>query len=492
MSPRRLLPALALAGAVLVAVSAAVVNPPRGDVPASRTADVLGSTLVCPDLQNVNGDVVETRVTAGTTIAGPGRSEIAGVATSREPQRLLLDHGPGVKRYVSTTSGPVVVRTTGAITGGFVASQLGRGRLTSNRGYAETACTPPLTQQWFVGASTTVGADPYLQLVNVEDFAALVDVRVLTPTGEAQAPGGVGIVVDPRGLKRIRLDALAPDAKITAVSVTTRTGRVAAAVRDTHTFGLTELGTDWVPLVRAPQHRVMIPGIPADGDPLLSSVRLAIADPGERDATVVVHAVASDGNFVPVGLDQVTVKSGTVTILDLTKALNGKAAAVEVTSNDADIPIVAGVVVDAKAAVGPIHELMFLGAQEPLAGETFLPEIRVATDVFSTLLLSAPSDAVSLTLNFDGRPAKGRTSLEARIKVPAGRTIAVDLGQYVISAATATITPDAGSGPVYAVRYLHERGARGPLISALAAVNRQPPVEVPATRRELNVWQRGS
>lgn len=485
----RALPALAFAGAIAVTASAGVFGPGAGGTAATRTAPLLGATLVCPDLQNVNGDEVATSVTAATTFTGAGRAEIVGVASSREPLRALLDHGPAVKRYVSATSGPVIVRATGAITGGFVATQLGRGRLTTNRGYAETACTTPLTEQWFVGASTTVGADPYVQLVNVEDFSALVDVKVLTPAGEAQAPGGIGIVVPPRGASRIRLDSLAPDAKMTAVSVTTRTGRVAAAVRDTHTQGLTELGTDWVPLVRGPQPKVVIPGIPADGDPLLSSVRLAIADPGERDATVQVHAVATDGNFVPVGLDQVTVKGGAVTILDLTRALGGKAAAVEVTSSDPSVPIVAGVAVDAKAAAGPIHELMYLGGQEPLVGDGFLPEIRVASDVFSTLLMSAPTAEVNLTIAFSGRPAKGQKSLQARIRVPAGRTIAVELGRYVVSAATATITADPGSGPVYAVRYLHERGARGPLISALPAASQQPPVEVPAVRRDLGVWQ---
>ena len=481
--------ALAL-GATLsgVCLAAGAVGAPQ-HTPAARTGELVGATLVCPDLQNVNGDVVATTLTAGTTTAGVGKTEIYGIDSSKEPRRTLLDHGPAVKRYVSVTSGPVVVHTTGAITDGVVATQLGRGRLTSNRGYAETACTPPLTEQWFVGASTTIGADPYVQLVNVEDFSALVDITVFTPDGQANAPDGIGIVVPGRRATRIRLDSLAPDAKMTAVHVTTRTGRVAAAVRDTHTRGLTALGTDWVPLARAPQHEVVIPGIPTDGDPGLSSVRLAVANPGDRDTSIAVQAIAADNDFIPVNLDSVLVKAGTVQIIDLTQSLKGKAAAVQVTSSDATVPIVAGVAVDAHATFGGIHELVYLGAQSPLSNETYLPEIRVAPDVLSTLILSAPEGDVSATLQFSGQPAKGRTELTARIKVPAHRTVSVDLGKYVQGKATALIIVDKGSGPLYAVRFLHERGARGPLISALAPVNRQPPVEIPAVSRDFEVWQ---
>lgn len=490
-------------GVVLAAVMAGVclaagVTSAPDSIPAARTGDLVGSTIVCPDLQNVNGDFVATTLTAGTTYVGTGKTEIYGIASSKEPRRTLLDHGPAVKRYVSTTSGPVVVHTTGAITGGVVATQLGRGRLTENRGYAETACTPPLTEQWFVGASTTVGADPYVQLVNVEDFSALVDITVLTPDGEADAPTGQNIVVPGRNAVRVRLDTLAPDAKMTAVKVSTRTGRVAAALRDTHTRGNTELGTDWVPVTRFPARTVTIPGIPADGDPPLSAISLAVANPNERDTIVSIKAIASDGVYIPsrpVSLDNQRIPAGTVKKFDLLNSFSGNPAAVQITSTDAAAPILAGISVDAKSAVSDIHELMYLGAQLPLTDETYLPEIRVDdnTDVFSTLLLSAPERGARITLTFDtangGRLAKGRTSNVAEVSIPQGRTVAVDLGKYVTGKATALIVVTTGSGPLYAVRYLHERGARGPLISALAPVNRQPPVEIPAVQRNLDVWQ---
>jgi hypothetical protein len=95
--------------------------------------------------------------------------------------------------------------------------------------------------------------------------------------------------------------------------------------------------------------------VPADAD----RVRLLVTNPGDTQAVVELQVVTADGAFVPLGSEQLSIDPGTVGSVDLTAALDGRAAAVRLRS---EVPVIGTVRASRAGDVG------YAGAAPPLEG----------------------------------------------------------------------------------------------------------------------------
>lgn len=446
---------------------------------AAHRARVTGAILVCPDIRQIP-NTLATFVVAGTGLPGPGQLTMTpGGDPGATPVRLL---GPGqlAATYRGPVTGPVVLHARGALAASLVAEQLSLSNRGLNRGWADVRCSPPQAQQWFLGAATAQGDAPVLTLVNPDPVPALANVTVLTPAGTANAPAGQGVAVPPDSAVHLALASLAPGAVATAVEVSTVAGETAAAVRDVRVAGLTTLGTDWVPAQPAPASTVVVAGIPGviAGQP--AARVLVLADPGTVNATVTVTTTTTAGTFVPSGLSSVTVPAGSVRRIDLAGPVGQSPATVTVRSAGSGpaVPVLAGALVSVRSPVTGLSEIAYLGAGTPLAGPALEPENPVTAHEDSVLELSAPQRAATVTIS---RPAQGSTpAFSLPVAIPAGRVVEVSLRHYGWLGNAATVTPQPGSGPVYATRIIEDQGLFGPLVTAMGLVGAPPEVVVPA------------
>jgi len=481
-----------VAAVVLLAAGTGVVS--AVESPAQRrggpqAVEVVGATAVCPEVKQQAG-LYDTRVSVGSAPLPAGRQEtdghIVGMQlrdTTKTTSIPITDPGQvAVGLGASVADDGVVVTATGALATGLEAEQVARVNDGRFRGLANLRCEPPKRDAWFVGTNTGLTDASMLVLANVDDSPATVDVTAFGLTGRVDPRPGQGITVAPHSRSAIPLDTLVPNQFGIVVNVRSRQGRVVAALRDARYASSTPLGFDYVPQALPPASQVVVPGLPQG-----PGVReLTVGNPTGDDTTVSLQVTLRDGQFVPSGLDALAVPAGKSILVDLTRFTNSSPLAVRLTSSGA--PVVAGVVlVDEQLfQLGRIRELAFGGSTLPLSGPALLTDLVINRPTESTLVLSAPDEeaGVMLTpitvLGAGGVPPAPRT-----VKVPAGRTVTVALSTFFPPGTTARLAlevrPLDGSGPVYASRYLRERGGRGTLSTLLDLQGPQQLVSRPAT-----------
>ncbi|MFL6240038.1 MAG: DUF5719 family protein [Actinomycetes bacterium] len=435
------------------------------------SAPLVGAELVCPDaMERTVGQVSRiTRIgvaVPSTTVAGAhpaGGTVTIGRLDGHRTTTLLT--APGRARVVGATSyqGDVVVAGRGGLAPGLSADELGRRDGGPYRGLDGVACSAPGDSAWLIGASTTVGAHAELRLANIDDSAAIVDVDLFGPHGVINARGATGLSVAPHRTRVVAVDTLAPAQSLLLVHVKADTGRVAVALRQQLQFASTPHGQDWVPLGTAPARSVGVPGLAAG----LGPRALLIGNPGDVDATVSIRLIRGDVAFVPRGLSAVTVPAGSVASVDISKGLATKPGGAVVTS---DRPVVAGASMNTGPRVTGIAEQAFTAGVPALSGHA-TAVVNYVRRRSSQLVLSAPAAAANVqvsTLAGVG-PSGGHATT---VHVAAGRTVVYDLrplsrGQLLVAV---TVSPLAGSGPVYAARDEFEFGANGPMFTVLPLV----------------------
>ena len=373
--------------------SSTAVCPEPGAVDGALT---LSAMSVVPDLpgQDRQGDAVVSflRGSDDTDLTSPGQTQVD------DPAQSLVAPGDSAEVVAeSQRRPPLEVRTSGSLAPGLVAAQVTQDSFDERRGLASTACLGPDTSWWFVGGGSGAGRQTQLVLVNPESSPAEIDVVVSGPEGEITTPSLRGVVVDPRSRVVVRLTRVAPRVPAVAWHVTTRSGRVVAAVSDIEIEGFVPRGADWIPPSADPATRVLIPGvIPGEG-----GRQLLVHAPGDIDATVKVRLITEDGAYVPAALSEVDVPAGTVTAVDLDGALDGQAATVDLSS---DVPIVAGIRqrhpgVD--ATEGSLEETSFT------AGAIAITDVAAAAGLQSdrgttvTIWITAPGDLQQIVAHSD-------------------------------------------------------------------------------------------
>ncbi|ABK52235.1 hypothetical protein Acel_0461 [Acidothermus cellulolyticus 11B] len=476
--------------ALIVAVAGSVAWATVNRAPAQRSATAAAvtvprpsETLICPDAGGTFPPGV-TRVAYAN--AGPDDGQLAvgpldpvhpPVPAAVQPDRAWVIDGPA-------KTGPLVLDVRGSLVGTLAAMQFARRIIGSGAVQLATApCEAPVTDAWFIGASTRAGAQLRLVLDNPDDVPATVDLDLYSdqdvPTSSR------GIRVPGRAQTALAIDQLLPGANLVAVHVTVRSGRVVPGLFTQVMAGQIPLGTAWLPRADGPATTLTVPGF-LGGD---GGRTLFLTNPGDIDATVSLRVTSPDGSFTPTGYDQVTVPAGQITAVDLRPVLRGADAAVTITS---DQPLVAGGSVALPQSAVSASDLAFLAAVPPLGTETVVPGGETQPGRRTLLIFSAPAgDAtVRLTVLPGGgsapSPGAGAASPGAgtasgagtalgggttasnvvTVPVPAGTTKVVDLGSITKDIAPGVDVVATG-GPVYAAWVLEESGHAGGGISAM-------------------------
>lgn len=472
-----------------VATAQALPGGGRPEQPTASTAAVVGASAVCPDLRQ-DRDVLRTRVSAGVAVAG---ADVAGTGTlvsqpllgGGTPTRVPIDR-PGqvaVDLGATLTGDALEVRASGPLAAGLELEQVTRGEGGAQRGLAGLRCEAPTTEAWFVGGSTVVGDSTLLVMANPDDTPALVDVTVWTASGAVDPRPGRGLSIAPRSRVAVPLDELAPDKAMLAMHVVVQRGRVAAALRHVRWDGRTPGGVEWVPQALPPATTVVVPGLPQG--PGRRTVE--ITNPGPDDTVVSLQVTTTQGQFVPTGMEAVPVPAHTTIGQDFGAVTASTPATVKVVSEGG--PVLAGAFVYDSQGTSPVKEFAYAGSAAPLRGPALLTDLVINQPTESTLLLTAPAGGATV----DVTPVAivgvgGAVPAPKRVAVAPGRTTVLRLSTFLPPGATGRlaveVTPTAGSGPVYASRYLREHGSRGPLTTILVLQGAAQQVPLPGVVRD--------
>jgi hypothetical protein len=463
----------AVALAAGTAITGGVGTPRQHDARVERV-EVLGATAVCPDVRQIR-DVFRTRISVGVAPLPEGRDASGGTITTSlldgsHETRVPIDQPGQVSVGLGTTlqDGGVVVRATGALATGLEVEQVARVSDGPYRGLAGLRCEAPKRDAWFVGSGASLIERSILVLANVDDTPATVDVTVFGRTGQADPRPGQGITVPPHRRLLVPLETLAPDLKYVVTHVRSRQGRVVAAMRHSRYIAPTPLGFDFVPQALPPATTVVVPGVPQGP----GYRGLIIGNPGEDDTSVSVQVTTRDGQFVPTGLDDISVPAGQTVLVKLEGLTSSSALSARIRSTGAPVVASALLIDQQEPQVGYIRDIAYGGSSLPLTGPALLTDLVINRPTESTLLLSAPVDPATVVVT----PIKvlgsaGAPPAPRQIRIAGGRTVAFRLSTFFPPGTSAQLAvevrPLDGSGPVYATRYLRERGSRGALTTLL-------------------------
>lgn len=433
----RLLAGLAVAG--LLAVLAAVAPPvPAASTGAVRPAGTVPATvgrvvLACAD-PYVDGDTASTVSTGAWPARLPAElSRQLGGSTAAVTATVLPATGSrgrpltgaqytarGVPMQAAVPSGAnhgLQLVATGALAPGATASVLTRASAGARSGLAEAACSAPGTQFWLTGLSEALGEHAVVALVNVDDGPAQVDVAFFDGKGPISGVDTTGIAVPAHGRTVLDLNKVVPGSRVLAVNVHAVSGRVVVSAHQTGTSGETKLGNDWLPSTTKPARTLVLPGVVAKA----AKVSVAVLAPGADAGTATVELLTPTGPIQPAGANQVNLRPGHVTSIDLSAAFAGAVSAVRVR---ADVPIVGGLREQAVPAKGGTHDtdLAMTGPAQTLAGPVAVAGQPAGTS--GSVLLTSTRRATSAAVAVFGRDGK---------QVGAGTTVQVRADSTVSS-----------------------------------------------------------
>jgi len=489
-------PSLALGGVVVLlalgtgAVSA--VGRPPAVREGERLVEVQSATAVCPDVHQEAG-LFQTRISVGAAplpagrTAGRGQVVTSLIAKGGAPVRLpLTDAGQvAVNLGRAVYSDGVVVDATQAQATGLEVEQVARVSNGPYRGLAGVRCVAPQRDLWFVGSGATLNDRSVLVLANVDDTPATVDVTAFGRRGAGDARTGQGLTIAPRSRLSVPVENLAPDLDDLVVHVSSRQGRVVAVLRHNRVQGRVPQGFDYVPQAVPPATSVVVPGIPAG--PGYRS--LIVGNPSGEDTTVSIRATVTDGQFVPTGMEEVQVPAHRTVRVNLSTLAATTPVTATVTSSGAPVVASAFLVDVLPFQTTEVRDISYGGSSGPLTGPALVTDLVINRATESTLLLTAPDAAASVVvtpitvIGAASAPPAPRT-----VRVPAGRTVAFRLSTFFPPGTQAQLAvevrPQADSGPVYASRFLKERGGRGALATLLTLQGPAQLVPRPTARQD--------
>jgi hypothetical protein len=357
-------------------------------------------------------------------------------------------------------SGGSTVAATGQMAEGLEAEQ------SDASGMGLVSCTHPGSDMWFVGTGQNAGASAVrLYLMNTGTVTASVDVTMLTDTG-VQDGLNSAVTVPAGQSSNVDITPFVRGSQAIALHVQASIGQVAAAVWEG-----AKGGGAWLPQAAAPATTLIIPGLTVAS----SAARLFVTVPGSTDARLTVVAYTPAGKVTQFPGAPVDASAGATTPLAL-NSLGASVAGLKLTSN---VPIVAGVLVPGSgigsftSAAAPVAEQGVVAGNPAVKGDTV------------GLLLTAPSAAAQASISVistDGTVTA--PAADQSVTVKAGHSVAVSVPRPPGSRQpfAIVITPQAGSGPLYAVRVV-TRGTGGlsapvasllPVPSALTSITLPP------------------
>lgn len=428
--------------------------------PAPSTRPVTAAQLVCPGPETVEATGDEKAPAPAFVAAAAPPVSFTGDATGSgqlrattvpagEDKAVQLFGSPATAGSL-TAAASVDVTASGPSAAGLVASQVTSVAGGDLRGLSGAACTAPGTDVWLVGGGGDDGRRGRIVLTNVAPNPVDVSLHVLSADGRVDHTASAAVTLPAHGRTTVLLGALAPSVSSPVVHVTTTGGAVTATLHDTWLHGTTAWGTDDVSAGTPPSRTVLVPGVSVTGAAL---VRIAV--PGPDEAVAQVRLLGPDGEVVAPDNGVVRVPAGSSRDLDLSQLPAGTYG-VEVT---ADVPVVAGAMVERRTDAAGVADLAWLASVPPLTGAEHVLGIAGVTagrsDLTATLALTAPDGAASVEL-------VSGTSAPTTVRVAAGTTKVV-----TVPADQATFVRTAtGSGPLVAARLLTAPTPQGELVTA--------------------------
>ncbi|MEJ6607567.1 MAG: DUF5719 family protein [Candidatus Planktophila sp.] len=310
-----------------------------------------------------------------------------------------------------------------------------------------TICSSLQNKQWFVGGSANVASKGLMLLVNSGLSPATVDLRIWNEVGEQPSKA---IFLKENSFLEVRLDSLAPGSKELVVQTVTRAGRVTSYMLDERGRGLKALGGDVINFASSAEKQIYIPAIPhnirkAGSNSIALSHSLRVLVPGELDASITVEIYSMDGSFIPTGLENRLVTSGSVVTLDLDPNLPPTKFGVKISS---DQPLVAAV-----------FSQTFAQGKSDFIWSTAAPKLSKFTLATSGLApqLVFIGEKIDVSLKLALRGGKSRTlSIKgeaiAMVKIPVGASSVqiIDAGKDIYAAGLVTSKSGSGYFPLVA------------------------------------------
>ncbi|MFB8090292.1 DUF5719 family protein [Streptomyces sp. NPDC055992] len=407
-----------------------------------------------------------------------GKSKKGKETDKDKPVVSLKEPGKPATGEASGADSPALVGTaTGRLAPGWTAQQTTTIEAGDGRGLLGISCTAPDTDFWFPAASTAKSREDYVHLTNPDDTAAVADIELYGPDGTLKSDVGEGITVPAGSGVRVLISTLTSKAvDDVTVHVTTRTGRVGAAVRAADET----TGSDWIAPSAEPAGTLVLPGIPADA----TSVRLVAFAPGDDDADLQLKLLGKSGAITPAGHEELHVKSNMTAGIDLKDVTRGEPGSLMLVPSEKSraTPVVAALrVVRGK---GDKQEVAYIPATGPVAARATVADNRSKGSVLS---LAAPGAAGTVKVTASAGSGGG-TAVSKTYKVAAGTTTAVTppvpkglKGTYAL-----TVEPQSG-GPVHAARTLTVTVDGIQMFTVQTLPDDRGTVEVPAARQDLSV-----
>ncbi|MEV6251137.1 DUF5719 family protein [Streptomyces sp. NPDC051742] len=437
-----------------------------------------GTAKSTPDQDKAGQPTAELRPAASTTTAGGTAKNGKKPKPAKAPATVTAPGKP-VTAEANGAAAPALAGTaTGTLAPGWTVQQTTVVPAGAARGLLGLGCGAPDTDFWFPAASTAKGRQDYVHLTNPDDTAAVADIELYGPEGALKSQYTEGVSVPPRSTVPVLLSTLTGEAakEDVAVHVTTRSGRVGAAIGAADD----KLGVDWIAASADPANSAVLPGIPADA----TSVRLVAFVPGDDDADLKVQLVTPSGTIVPAGAGSLHVKSGMTASLDLPDLTRGAVGSLLLTPSDPKkaTPFVAALrVVRGK---GADTEVAFVPGTAAISARATVADNRAKG---TTLSLTAPGAAAQVKVTASAGSGGG-TPVSKTVTVKEGTTsVLTDLvpgglkGSYAL-----TVEPVSG-GPVYASRTLALPQDGTPMFTIQTFVDDRGTVEVPTAHQDLGV-----
>ncbi len=319
-----------LCGGALVAGTVWQANAPTTVASADvTTRDFLRSAqMACPAMVTPDDDTV---VSAASIPGTPGQDVPGSVDVTTGKGKVLTSiNKPGATAVADqmTPDSGAVVTADGGLAPGLVPSIVTADPRGEGQGLSSAPCRSGSAESWLVGGGAAAGQRSVLLLVNPTESDSLVDVTAFGKGGQLEATGDDGVTVPAGETVQIRLDALVPDTQAVALRVRTRVGLISAAVVDERMNGLTPMGTDLITDAGPPQRTVVLAGMPAG-----AGTRELHLMATQEAGTVRITALTENGPLPLLAGEPVPVKAGSLTVLDLTDELGGRAAAIRITGD---------------------------------------------------------------------------------------------------------------------------------------------------------------
>lgn len=346
---------------------------------------------------------------AGQLSVAAGQSVVAGPSAAAATERALTAPAEGAEPLVYTVppaaSGPAVFAAAGSSS--VEAADL--------RGFAASACRPPLLESWLVGGATTTGSGDLLILSNPGTVAATVQVTVYGASGPEVAPGGTDRIVPAGTQAVVPLAGLLPGEASPVISVTATGAPVTASLQSSLIRTLLPGGVDHVSPAAAAATRQVIPGVvvTAGGDEGAGARTVARIMSPATDTQALVSIRDSTGRRV--GEDAtVPLVAGIPSEL----GLPGLPAGTYTVTVDADEPIVSGVW--STSGFGQGADFAWFAAAPEIDRSTAVAVPAGASPVLTLVNDGAESAVVGVTA-----PSGSRNDVD----LPAGATVEIALGE---------------------------------------------------------------